>query len=119
MIELEYGSSLENAKATLVNMKSSLDTYKAKENANEKFISNKEAEISHLAKFVRDSEDRTIELQQDCDERFSQGLKQGIKEANNINRYGRRDFFDVSISDKESVRASVKLNAMEKWPELY
>jgi len=119
---MNFYNTLVNAKSTLVEMKSSLDKYKAKDNPSQHYINESERKIAHLSNFITTAEREVGELTESRDyelaDKLSQGIKRGREEAKMQMDYG-RDNRILSNAQRESVRAATKFNAMNKWPELY
>lgn len=120
---MNFYSTLKNAKSTLVDMKASLDKYKAKTNPSEAYIRSSEQKIAHLSNFIATSEREfytlTEERQQELADKLSEGIRRGKEEATMHLEYGRSNTHMLNASERESVRAASKFNAMQKWPELY
>lgn len=119
---MDFYSTLKNAKATVVDMKASLDKYKAKPKPSEAYIRASEQKIAHLSNFIATSEREfdtmTMERQYDLADKLSEGIRRGREEAKMNSEFG-RDIRILSDAQRESVRAASRFNAMNKWPELY
>lgn len=120
---MDFYSTLKNAKATVVDMKASLDRYKAKPKPSEAYIRASEQKIAHLSNFIATSEREfgtmDIERQYELADALTEGIRRGKEEAKMHLEYGRSNLHMLSNSERESVRAASKFNAMQKWPELY
>jgi hypothetical protein len=120
---MNFYSTLENAKGTLVQMKARLDRYKAKPSPSEAYIRTSEENIAHLSNFITTAENEfegaTFTKKEELAESLNRGIEIGRREAENHINYGRGKLYDLSSTARESVRAASKSTAMMKWPELY
>ena len=79
--EIAFPASHESVNQVLVSMKRSLDSYKLKSNANQKWIEEREMMIAKIIHFLNTSRETIRVLNQDYKEAFSQGLQKGIKKG--------------------------------------
>lgn len=115
--EIAFPASHESVNQVLVSMKRSLDNYKLKSNANQKWIEEREMMIAKIIHFINTSRETIRVLNQDYKEAFSQGLQKGIKkgkqQAEHQSEFG--NLSKLNPRDKEQIRAATIFNAYQKW----
>jgi hypothetical protein len=121
---MDYDSSLEQVKKTLVSMKRSIDDYKLKDDANPKFVEARESILASITNYVLLSEQIIVDLTKSNAEEKIEGFRKGLKTANNrwhnLQTFGKEEQpFLLNKEQAEQLRATTKLNAINKWPELY
>jgi len=115
--EIAFPSSLQLALDTIVDMQKSLNKYRLKPNANEKWIEERQQSIATLLEFVEVSKQTIGELAEEITEvksaAYRRGYEKARKEFKHKEEYGNLSFHKAE--DKEKIRAATILNAQEKW----
>ena len=116
-LEVVFPAALEDVFKVLVSMKRSLDNYKLKEDANSKWILEREEMIARIMHFIDSSKDTFNVLQADNQQAYKQGFLRGKEQAEkdyqHKERYGDLSF--ANPKDKERLRAASIFNAQTKW----
>lgn len=115
--EIAFPSSLHLALDTLVEMQKSLNKYRLKQNANQKWAEERQQSIARLMEFVEVSQQTIEELAEEINSVKSTAYKRGYekakKEIKHKEEYGDLRFHNPA--HKERIRAASILNAQEKW----
>jgi len=115
--EIAFPSSMQIALDTIVEMQKSLNKYKLKPNANEKWVEERQQSIASLLEFVEVSKQTIGELSQEITEvksaAYQRGYDSARKEFKHKEEYGNLSFHNSE--HKERIRAASILNAQLKW----
>lgn len=117
LTEIAYPASLEEVYSVLVKMRQGLDNYKLKDNANQKWIEERENMIVKILQFIDISSTTFKSLNSDYEKSFNEGFSKGRIRANNeFQRKIDFGYLNTSHSNyKEKMRAASIFNAYQKW----
>ena len=112
-----YPAALEEAFISLAQIKRSLDAYKLKENANQKYIKDREEILAKLMQFIDVSKETFQILMDDYSQARAEGYRSGYNQAEKDIKH-KEDYGNLSFHNsehKERIRAATILNAQLKW----
>ena len=115
--EIAFPSSMQLALDTIVEMQKSLNKYKLKPNANEKWVEERQQSIATLLEFIEVSKHTIGELAQEITEVKSAAYQRGYDNARKEFKY-KEEYGNLSFHNsehKERIRAASILNAQMKW----
>ena len=115
--EIAFPSSLQTALETIIEMQKSLNNYKLKLNANQKWVEERQVAIAKLLEFTEVSKQTIEELSNEITEVKSAAYRRGYENAKKELKH-QEDYGDLSfhnVQHKERIRAASILNAQLKW----
>lgn len=108
--QLNYEPQRDAAMDVIVSLKKTLDKYKEKSDANQKYIARREDDLVTLARFIKTSESFYLQLIDEAKTAYERGFSNGAKSVE-------KDKHEPSRLEKEARREYLISRAKSKWAD--